>query len=92
MTKNFCTAIDNQTEMSIRIYEGEDPVASKNHLLGNFNLRGIPPAPSETEQVLDTWQIDENGILSVTATVVSTQGQKSLTIEKEKYCLGKQTL
>jgi molecular chaperone DnaK (HSP70) len=92
MEDTFYTTDDNQTEVLIEILEGEDPVASRNHKLGKFILRGIPPALIGAEPILVSMTIDENGILSVSATVSSTRGHKSLTIEKKKYCLGKQAL
>jgi len=66
-TQIFTTAVDNQPEVNIQIFEGERAMTKDNHLLGSFNLQGIPPAPRGTPQIEVTFDIDANGILNVTA-------------------------
>ncbi len=63
----FSTAADNQSAVDIHILQGERPMAANNMTLGNFRLEGIPPAPRGIPQVEVTFDIDANGILSVTA-------------------------
>jgi L1 cell adhesion molecule like protein len=83
-TEDFFTARDLQTDADIRIYEGEDPVASKNNLLGKFVLKGIPIAPAGHEKLKVTLKIDENGILKATAVSVSNGAENSIVIEEYK--------
>jgi molecular chaperone DnaK len=63
----FSTAVDNQTQVEIHILQGERPLAKDNKSLGRFILDGIPPAPRGVPQIEVTFDIDANGILSVTA-------------------------
>jgi molecular chaperone DnaK len=76
----FSTAADNQTSVSIRIFQGERPVTSGNRLLGEFTLVGIPPAPRGMPQVEVTFDIDANGILNVTAKDKATNKEQKITI------------
>ena len=66
----FSTADDNQTAVTIKVYQGEREMAADNKLLGKFDLAGIPPAPRGVPQIEVTFDIDANGIVSV-----SGQGQ-----------------
>jgi len=66
-SKIFTTSSDNQTVVDIDIYEGERPMTKDNHLLGNFELQGIPPAKSGVPEIEVTFDIDANGILNVSA-------------------------
>src|SRR3984885_1368323 len=63
----FSTAEDNQGAVTIKVYQGEREMAADNKLLGNFDLTGIPPAPRGVPQIEVTFDIDANGIVSVTA-------------------------
>ncbi|MBI3408151.1 MAG: molecular chaperone DnaK [Planctomycetes bacterium] len=65
--QTFSTAEDNQTAVTVQVYQGERPIAADNRLLGRFNLEGIPPAPRGLPQVEVTFDIDANGILNVSA-------------------------
>ena len=66
-TQTFSTAEDNQPAVTIRILQGERELAKDNKLLGNFDLQGIPPAPRGVPQIEVTFDIDANGILTVSA-------------------------
>lgn len=63
----FSTAADNQTTVSIRVFQGEREMASDNKLLGQFDLAGIPPAPRGVPQIEVTFDIDANGIVHVSS-------------------------
>ncbi|NMC21934.1 MAG: molecular chaperone DnaK, partial [Thermogutta sp.] len=68
----FSTADDNQTAVTIKVYQGEREMAADNRLLGMFNLEGIPPAPRGVPQIEVTFDIDANGILHVSAKDLGT--------------------
>ncbi|RIV16767.1 molecular chaperone DnaK [Mycoplasmopsis gallopavonis] len=76
----FSTAADNQTEVTIRVVQGERPMANDNKLLGQFNLDGIEPAPRGIPQIEVSFSIDVNGITTVTAKDVKTQKEQKITI------------
>lgn len=76
----FSTADDNQTRVDIKVYQGERPIAADNKLLGEFHLEGIPPAPRGIPKVEVTFDIDANGILSVTAKDQATSKEQKITI------------
>ncbi|XP_065210301.1 heat shock 70 kDa protein II-like [Planococcus citri] len=80
----FHTADDNQTSMSVIVYEGEYATAKDNHFLGKFNLLGIPPAPKGVQRVTDTFEIDANGILKVTSVVESNGITNQLIITHDR--------
>ncbi len=80
----FSTAADNQTEVTIRVLQGERPMANDNVELGRFNLVGIPPAPRGVPQVEVTFDIDANGIVSVSAKDLGTGKQQSIKITAPK--------
>ncbi|MGY5139243.1 molecular chaperone DnaK [Mycoplasmopsis gallinarum] len=77
----FSTYQDNQTEVTIRVVQGERPMASENKLLGQFNLTGIEPAPRGVPQIEVIFKIDANGITTVTAKDKKTGKEQSITIE-----------
>ncbi|MCI4344975.1 MAG: molecular chaperone DnaK, partial [Thermoplasmata archaeon] len=76
----FTTAADNQGAVEIKVYQGERPIANDNVALGNFMLTGIPPAPRGTPQVEVSFDIDANGILSVSAKDLATGKKQGITI------------
>ncbi|KAH9605945.1 hypothetical protein KSS87_012920 [Heliosperma pusillum] len=78
--KRFTTVFDNQTGMSIGVYEGERPIAKDNNLLGSYILRGIPPAPAHVPEINSCFEIDVNGILKCSAEVLSNGSREEITI------------
>jgi molecular chaperone DnaK len=76
----FSTASDYQTAVSIRVFQGERPMAADNKLLGQFDLVGIPPAPRGIPQIEVTFDIDANGILHVSAKDLGTGREQKITI------------
>ncbi len=76
----FSTASDNQTAVTIRVFQGEREMAADNKLLGQFDLIGIPPAPRGIPQVEVTFDIDANGIVHVSAKDMATQKEQSIRI------------
>lgn len=76
----FSTAADNQTAVSIRVFQGEREMASDNKLLGQFELIGIPPAPRGIPQIEVAFDIDANGIVHVSAKDLATQKEQSIKI------------
>jgi len=76
----FTTAADNQTAVTIKVYQGEREMASDNKFLGQFDLIGIPPAPRGVPQIEVTFDIDANGIVHVNAKDLATQKEQSIRI------------
>ncbi|CAN6304563.1 unnamed protein product [Urochloa humidicola] len=76
----FSTAADNQTQVGIRVLQGEREMASDNKLLGEFDLVGIPPAPRGLPQIEVTFDIDANGIVTVSAKDKATGKEQNITI------------
>ncbi|AWJ91918.1 molecular chaperone DnaK (plasmid) [Azospirillum baldaniorum] len=77
----FSTAEDNQTAVTIRVFQGEREMAADNKLLGQFDLVGIPPAPRGVPQIEVTFDIDANGIVSVTAKDKATGKEQQIRIQ-----------
>jgi molecular chaperone DnaK len=77
----FSTADDNQTAVTIKVYQGEREMAADNKLLGQFDLMGIPPAPRGVPQVEVTFDIDANGIVSVSAKDKATNKEQQIRIQ-----------
>ena len=80
-SQTFSTAVDNQTSVEIHITQGERPMAADNKSLGRFILDGIPPAPRGMPQVEVSFDVDANGILSVTAKDKTSGKTQSIRIE-----------
>jgi molecular chaperone DnaK len=81
--ETFSTAEDNQTAVTIRVFQGESPLAESpsNRLLGQFNLEDIPPAPRGIPKIEVSFDIDHNGILHVSAKDLGTGKEKKIRIE-----------
>ena len=90
-TQIFSTAGDSQTSVEIHILQGERPMASDNRTLGRFILDGIPPAPRGIPQIEVTFDIDANGILTVTAKDKATGRSQNITI-KDSSALSEQEI
>ncbi len=80
-SQTFSTADDNQSAVTIRVFQGERPMAADNKLLGQFDLVGIPPAPRGMPQIEVTFDIDANGIVNVSAKDKATAKEQSIRIQ-----------
>ena len=80
-SETFSTAADNQPAVTVKVFQGERKMANDNRLLGEFNLDGIPPAPRGVTQIEVSFDIDVNGILSVSAKDKATGKEQSVRIE-----------
>lgn len=80
-SQTFSTADDNQTAVTIRVFQGEREMAADNKLLGQFDLVGIPPAPRGVPQIEVTFDIDVNGIVSVSAKDKATSKEQQIRIQ-----------
>ena len=80
--QTFSTAADNQTAVTIRVFQGDREMAADNRLLGQFNLEGLPPAPRGLPQIEVKFDIDANGILNVSAKDLGTGKEQTVRIEQ----------
>jgi len=78
--KVFTTAEDNQTEVEVRVYQGERKIASQNHMLGSFRLVGIMPSPRNIPQIEVSFDIDTDGIVNVNAKDLGTGKEQGMVV------------
>src|SRR5439155_17586656 len=79
--ETFSTADDNQSAVTVQVFQGERPMAADNRLLGRFNLEGIEPAPRGLPKIEVSFDLDANGILNVSAKDTKTSKEAKIRIE-----------
>ncbi|KAF7011643.1 hypothetical protein CFC21_025922, partial [Triticum aestivum] len=88
----YTTEFDNQKSVRIKVYEGEGAWTKDNRLLGEFMLEGLVPAPRGVPKIIETMEVEANGILKVTAVDVTTGSKKSINITTNKGGLSKEEI
>jgi len=91
-TQMFSTFADNQTSVRVQIYEGERQFTRDNNLLGTFDLSNIPPMPRGVPKLEITYELDTNGILTVSAVETSTKNKKEIKIANERGRMSKEEI
>ena len=91
-SNTFTTATDNQHTVTIAIYEGERSMTRDNHLLGKFDLTGIPPAPRGVPKIEVTLELNADGILQVSAVDTASGKQEKITVKNESGRLSKEDI